>query len=191
VERLAAAFEAEHDDYASILAKALGDRLAEATAERVHERVRIDLWGYAPDEALGNDDLIAERYRGIRPAPGYPATPDGTEKGPLFDLLQAQALGMSLTESFAMAPAASVAGLYVAHPDARYFAVGRLGRDQVVDYAARKGWSVAEAERWLAPSLGYDPDADAATPPARGAPPPTDARPAVRARAAADAEDGA
>ncbi|MDR9390750.1 MAG: methionine synthase [Trueperaceae bacterium] len=191
VERLAAAFEAEHDDYASILAKALGDRLAEATAERVHERVRTDLWGYAPDEALGNDDLIAERYRGIRPAPGYPATPDGTEKGPLFDLLQAQALGMSLTESFAMAPAASVAGLYVAHPDARYFAVGRLGRDQVVDYAARKGWSVAEAERWLAPSLGYDPDAETATPPARGAPPPTDGRPAVQARAAADAEDGA
>jgi len=128
-------------------------------AERLHERVRTELWGYAADESLTNEELIRERYRGIRPAPGYPACPDHTEKGPLFDLLDARTLGMDLTESYAMTPAASVSGLYFAHPHARYFAVGRIGRDQVVDVAARKGWSVAEAERWLAPALAYDPDA--------------------------------
>ena len=158
-ERLAARYEAEHDDYRAILVKALADRLAEAMAEAMHERVRRELWGYAPDERLSNEELIAERYRGIRPAPGYPAFPDHTEKATLFALLDADALGVTLTESFAMAPAASVSGLYLAHPEARYFAVGRIGRDQVADLAARKGWTVSEAERWLAPSLGYDPDA--------------------------------
>ena len=158
-DALARRYEAEHDDYRAILVKALADRLAEAMAERLHERVRTELWGYAPDESLTNEELIRERYRGIRPAPGYPACPDHTEKGPLFDLLKARALGMELTESYAMTPAASVSGLYFAHPHARYFAVGRIGRDQVVDLAARKGWSVAEAERWLAPALAYDPAA--------------------------------
>ena len=157
VEPLARAFEEEHDDYHAILAKALADRLAEALAERMHERVRKAWWGYVPDEDLDNEALIAEAYRGIRPAPGYPASPDPTEKRTLFDLLDAHALGMALTESFAMTPAASVSGLYFAHPAARYFAVGRLARDQVVDLAARKGWSVEEAERWLATSLAYDP----------------------------------
>jgi len=158
-DALARRYEAEHDDYRAILVKALADRLAEAMAERLHERVRTELWGYAADESLTNEELIRERYRGIRPAPGYPACPDHTEKGPLFDLLDARTLGMDLTESYAMTPAASVSGLYFAHPHARYFAVGRIGRDQVVDVAARKGWSVAEAERWLAPALAYDPDA--------------------------------
>jgi 5-methyltetrahydrofolate--homocysteine methyltransferase len=157
-ERLAARYEAEHDDYRAILVKALADRLAEAMAEAMHERVRRELWGYAPDERLSNEELIAERYRGIRPAPGYPASPDHTEKATLFALLGADALGVTLTESFAMAPAASVSGLYLAHPEARYFAVGRIGRDQVEDLATRKGWTRAEAERWLAPSLGYEPD---------------------------------
>ena len=158
-DELAQRYEAAHDDYHAILVKALADRLAEALAERMHERVRTELWGYAPDEALSNEELIAERYRGIRPAAGYPASPDHTEKGPLFDLLDAPAVGIDLTESFAMRPAASVSGLYVAHPAARYFAVGRIDRDQVEDLARRKGWSRAEAERWLAPALGYDPEA--------------------------------
>ena len=160
-DELAARYEAEHDDYHAILVKALADRLAEAAAERLHQRVRTELWGYAPDERLSNDELIAERYRGIRPAPGYPASPDHTEKGTLFDLLDAGALGLVLTESYAMAPAASVSGLYLAHPRARYFAVGRIGRDQVEDLAARKSWTREQAERWLAPALGYDPDAPA------------------------------
>jgi 5-methyltetrahydrofolate--homocysteine methyltransferase len=149
-------FEAAHDDYNAIMAKALADRLAEALAEMIHARVRRDLWGYAPDEGLDNDALIAERYRGIRPAPGYPACPDHTEKGELFRALDATAAaGISLTESYAMLPAASVSGYYFAHPQAAYFGLGRVGRDQVEDYAARKGMSIEEAERWLAPVLGY------------------------------------
>ena len=155
---LAAAFEAEHDDYQALLAKALADRLAEAAAEWLHREVRTRHWGYAPDEALDNDALIRERYRGIRPAPGYPAQPDHTEKVTLFELLDASAeTGVTLTESLAMQPAASVCGLYLAHPDAAYFNLGPLGRDQVADYARRKGMVLAEAERWLAPVLAYDP----------------------------------
>jgi 5-methyltetrahydrofolate--homocysteine methyltransferase len=159
LEEIVAAFEAEHDDYSAILAKALADRLAEALAELTHERVRTDLWGYAPEESLDNRGLIAESYRGIRPAPGYPACPDHTEKRTLFALLDAEKrTGIHLTESFAMMPGASVSGWYFAHPGARYFGVGRIGRDQVEDYAARKGMSVEETERWLTPSLDYDPD---------------------------------
>src|SRR5690606_9089139 len=153
-----ARFQAAHDDYSAILLKALADRLAEALAERMHRRVRRELWGYAPDEALDNDALIAEQYRGIRPAPGYPACPDHTEKRTLFDLLQAETnAGMQLTGSMAMLPAAAVCGYYFSHPDSRYFVLGRIGRDQVEDYARRKGWTVAEAERWLAPNLDYVP----------------------------------
>ncbi|MBA3796976.1 MAG: methionine synthase, partial [Chloroflexi bacterium] len=130
------------------------DRLAEAFAEWMHERVRRDLWGYAPDEALSNEALVAEAYQGIRPAPGYPAAPDHTEKRTLFDLLEAEArAGMSLTESMAMLPASSVSGLYFWHPESRYFGLGRITPDQVEDYARRKGWTLAEAERWLAPNL--------------------------------------
>jgi 5-methyltetrahydrofolate--homocysteine methyltransferase len=148
-----------HDDYTRIMVKALADRLAEAFAERMHQRVRTELWGYAPGEKLSNEDLIAEKYRGIRPAPGYPAQPDHTEKGTLFGLLDAtRAAGIKLTESYAMWPGASVSGLYFAHPDSHYFGVGKVERDQVEDYARRKGWSVAEAERWLAPVLNYAPD---------------------------------
>ncbi|NHA15025.1 methionine synthase [Thioalkalivibrio sp. XN279] len=151
-----ARFEAEHDDYRAILLKALADRLAEAFAEYLHLKVRRETWGYAPGEQLGNQALIAEDYRGIRPAPGYPACPDHTEKGTLWQLLDvATRTGMRLTEHYAMMPAASVSGWYFAHPGARYFQVGRIDRDQVEDYAARKDWSVAEAERWLAPILGY------------------------------------
>ena len=139
--------------------KSLADRLAEALAEYMHKRVRSELWGYAPDESLDNDGLIAESYHGIRPAPGYPACPDHTEKRTLFELLDAgHAIGVELTESCAMTPAASVSGWYIGHPQAKYFGVGRLGRDQVEDYAARKGWTVTEAEQWLSPNLGYDPD---------------------------------
>jgi 5-methyltetrahydrofolate--homocysteine methyltransferase len=151
------AYEAAHDDYGAIMLKALADRLAEAFAELLHEKVRKELWGYAADERLDNAALIAERYRGIRPAPGYPAYPDHTEKGPLFELLDAPAIGMSLTENFAMWPAASVSGVYFAHPQSRYFAVGRIDRDQVEDYARRKDMPVETTERWLAPVLGYDP----------------------------------
>ncbi|MBZ9712992.1 methionine synthase [Deinococcus multiflagellatus] len=156
-EALAAQFEAAHDDYNAILVKALADRLAEAFAEKLHRDVRMRHWGYAPNEALDNDALIRERYQGIRPAPGYPAQPDHTEKRTLFALLGAEDAGLRLTESCAMSPAAAVSGLYFAHPEARYFAVGRIGRDQVEDYAARKGWTVPEAERWLGPVLAYDP----------------------------------
>ena len=154
---IVAEFEAAHDDYSAILAKALADRLAEAFAERLHERVRRELWGYAPDEALTNEDLIAERYQGIRPAPGYPACPDHTEKRTLFDLLDAEAkAGIELTESFAMLPGASVSGYYLWHPESHYFGIGRIGRDQLEDYARRKGVELDEAERWLRPNLADD-----------------------------------
>jgi 5-methyltetrahydrofolate--homocysteine methyltransferase len=149
-------FEAAHDDYQSILLKALADRLAEAFAERMHERVRKEFWGYAADEDLPNDALIAEKYQGIRPAPGYPACPDHSEKPALFSLLAAhQNTGMELTSGFAMTPAASVSGYYFGHPDARYFGMSKLGKDQVADYARRKGVDLAQAEKWLAPNLGY------------------------------------
>ncbi|MEW6247134.1 MAG: methionine synthase [Nitrospirota bacterium] len=157
IEALCERFERDHDDYNSIMAKALADRLAEAFAEWLHKRARED-WGYGKSERLTNDDLIRERYRGIRPAPGYPACPDHTEKRLLFDLLQVEKhAGICLTETFAMYPAASVSGLYFAHPQARYFAVGKIGRDQVLDYQARKKMPLAEIERWLAPNLNYDP----------------------------------
>jgi 5-methyltetrahydrofolate--homocysteine methyltransferase len=157
-EARAAAFEREHDDYGAIMIKALADRLAEALAEHLHEVVRTRTWGYAPDERSSLEDLIAERYRGIRPAPGYPACPDHTLKGPLFDLLDAPAAtGIGLTSSLAMTPGAAVSGFYLAHPQARYFGVGRIGRDQVEAYASRTGTSLAHAERWLAPALAYDP----------------------------------
>jgi 5-methyltetrahydrofolate--homocysteine methyltransferase len=150
-------FEAKHDDYSAILVKALADRLAEALAEYLHATARRD-WGYGAEEQLTPEDLVQEKYRGIRPAPGYPACPDHTDKGPLLELLQAaDSTGVTLTETYAMQPAASVCGWYFAHPEARYFSVDRLARDQVEDYARRKGWSVREAQRWLAPNLGYDP----------------------------------
>ena len=155
------AFEAAHDDYSSILLKALADRLAEALAEYLHARVRRELWGYAPTEDLDNAALIAESYRGIRPAPGYPACPDHTEKAKLWSLLGVeQAIDLRLTDSFAMYPTAAVSGWYLSHPEARYFSVGKIGRDQLESYAARKGMSTAEAERWLSPNLGYDPAAN-------------------------------
>jgi 5-methyltetrahydrofolate--homocysteine methyltransferase len=156
-DTLAARHEGEGDDYTAILAKAVADRLAEAFAEWLHREVRVRRWGYASDEDLPAADLVAERYVGIRPAPGYPAQPDHTEKRTLFALLGAEEVGLSLTESCAMSPASAVSGLYFAHPEARYFAVGKLGRDQVADYAARKGWTMEQAEHWLAPNLGYQP----------------------------------
>jgi 5-methyltetrahydrofolate--homocysteine methyltransferase len=157
LDAIVAAREAVHDDYGAIMAKVLADRLAEAFAERLHERVRREFWGYAPDEALENAALIREEYQGIRPAPGYPACPEHTEKRTILTLLEAeQRVGIQLTESCAMTPTAAVSGMYFWHPGAAYFGVGRLGRDQVEDYARRKGWSVAEAEEWLAPNLGYE-----------------------------------
>jgi 5-methyltetrahydrofolate--homocysteine methyltransferase len=156
IEKKLAEFEKNNDDYSSIILKALADRLAEAFAELLHQRVRREFWGYAPKETLDRDALIAEKYRGIRPAPGYPACPDHTEKGALFALLDAQRAGITLTESYAMWPASSVSGFYLAHPQAQYFAVGKIGKDQVEDYARRKGMPMDEAERWLAPALGYD-----------------------------------
>ncbi len=154
----AAEFKAAGDDYSAILATALADRLAEAFAERLHKEVRTTLWGHAPDENLSVQDLIEEKYRGIRPAPGYPAQPDHTEKATLFRLLNAgDNAGMALTESFAMTPPASVSGLYFGHPGSHYFGVGKIDRDQVEDYAARKGWTIEETERWLAPILNYEP----------------------------------
>ena len=152
-------FKHANDDYSAIMAKALADRLAEALAERMHQRVRREFWAYDPDEALSNDELITERYRGIRPAPGYPAQPDHTEKGILFELLGGErAIGVTLTESFAMWPGASVCGLYFSHPQSYYFGVGKIERDQVDDYARRKKQTLAETERWLAPILNYDPE---------------------------------
>jgi 5-methyltetrahydrofolate--homocysteine methyltransferase len=156
IEALVAEFARDHDDYSKIMAEALADRLAEAFAECLHERARHD-WGYGRQEQFTKDDLIAEKYRGIRPAAGYPSCPDHTEKKTLWDLLDVEgATGIRLTESYAMLPAASVSGLYFAHPEARYFAVDLITRDQVTSYAARKGMSVAEVERWLAPNLGYE-----------------------------------
>ncbi|WP_019959724.1 methionine synthase [Woodsholea maritima] len=157
-EAIAQRFKFANDDYSEILFKSLADRFAEAFAEYLHERVRKTIWGYAQDEALSNEDLIKESYKGIRPAPGYPSQPDHTEKGTLFALLNAtDNTGISLTESWAMMPASSVSGLYFAHPDSAYFAVGRITRDQVEDYAARKGWDIARAEKELSPILDYDP----------------------------------
>jgi 5-methyltetrahydrofolate--homocysteine methyltransferase len=150
-------FKAKHDDYNAIMAEAVADRLAEAFAECLHKRVRCE-WGYGCGENLSNAELIHEKYRGIRPAPGYPASPDHTEKGPLWRLLNVQAnTGMLITESFAMWPGSSVSGLYFAHPESRYFSLGKIDRDQVADYSQRKGMSVAEIERWLGPNLNYDP----------------------------------
>ncbi|MBS1527695.1 MAG: methionine synthase, partial [Bacteroidetes bacterium] len=155
-DALVAKFEKDHDDYNSIMAKALADRLAEAFAEKMHELVRREYWGYAKDETLSNEDLIKEEYQGIRPAPGYPACPDHTEKITLFDLLKAKDNAhMHLTESLAMMPAASVSGFYFAHPQARYFGLGKISKDQVEDYAKRKGISLEEAEKWLGPNLNY------------------------------------
>jgi len=160
---IAERFKAAGDDYSAILAASLADRLAEAFAEALHHRVRTELWGYAPDEGFDLDALIAEKYRGIRPAPGYPSQPDHTEKATLFQLLGATAAaGIELTESFAMNPPSSVSGLYLANPAAHYFGVGKIERDQAADYARRKGWSLAEAERWLGPILNYEPTRPAA-----------------------------
>jgi 5-methyltetrahydrofolate--homocysteine methyltransferase len=157
IEALVKGFEAAHDDYSAILTKALADRLAEAFAELLHQRVRREFWGYAQDEALDNEGLIKERYQGIRPAPGYPACPDHTEKRILFDLLRVEeSAGITLTESFAMLPAASVSGYYFSHPQSQYFGVGKIERDQVEDYARRKGMDVAAIERWLSPNLNYE-----------------------------------
>jgi 5-methyltetrahydrofolate--homocysteine methyltransferase len=156
-------FEARHDDYSSIMLKALADRLAEALAERMHERTRREFWGYAPEERFTNDQLVREEYRGIRPAPGYPACPDHTEKATLWRMLDVEkTAGIRLTESFAMYPSAAVSGWYFSHPEARYYQVGRIDADQVADYAQRKGMALAEAERWLAPLIGYEVAADAA-----------------------------
>jgi len=158
-DELAAHYQAKGDDYNAIMVKALADRLAEAFAERLHQRVRTEFWGYAPDEDLNVDQLIREAYQGIRPAPGYPACPDHTEKSTLFQLLGAEkSAGIHLTESFAMHPAASVSGLYFSHPRAKYFNTGKILKDQVENLAARKGVSVGELERWLSPVLGYDPE---------------------------------
>jgi 5-methyltetrahydrofolate--homocysteine methyltransferase len=157
-DEVADRFKHANDDYSAIMVKALADRLAEAFAERMHERVRKEFWGYAGDEALAPSAMIAEGYRGIRPAPGYPAQPDHSEKATLFDLLAGEdKIGVKLTESFAMWPGASVCGLYFGHPESHYFGVGKIERDQVEDYARRKGWTSIEAEKWLAPVLNYDP----------------------------------
>jgi 5-methyltetrahydrofolate--homocysteine methyltransferase len=170
LDPLLAHFQEDHDDYSSIMAKALADRLAEALAELMHKRVR-NLWGYGSDENMTLEDLIQERYRGIRPAPGYPACPDHSEKRELFDLLQAEKnTGIRLTENFAMSPAASVCGLYFAHPEAKYFAVGKIDRDQVDDYHRRKGMDLRQVERWLRPNLNYDPDLQASARESMGAP---------------------
>ncbi|MCS6943885.1 MAG: vitamin B12 dependent-methionine synthase activation domain-containing protein, partial [Sutterellaceae bacterium] len=154
LEQREARFRERHDDYGAIMLKAIADRLAEAFAELLHERVRRDLWGYAPREALTNEQLIREEYRGIRPAPGYPACPDHSVKRPLFDVLRAEDIGMSLTENYAMVPPSSVCGFYFSHPQAKYFNVGRIGRDQLEDLARRRQQAVAQLERWLAPNLG-------------------------------------
>jgi 5-methyltetrahydrofolate--homocysteine methyltransferase len=157
-DQIADRFRGANDDYSSIMVKALADRLAEAFAERLHAKVRRELWGYAAGESLAPHELLAETYAGIRPAPGYPAQPDHSEKAALFTLLDGETTtGVTLTESFAMWPGASVCGLYFGHPQSHYFGVGKIERDQVEDYARRKSWSPEEAERWLAPVLNYDP----------------------------------
>ncbi len=156
IEALLEKYEADHDDYSSIMLKAIADRLAEAFTELLHERVRKEFWGYAKDENLSNEDLISEKYHGIRPAPGYPACPDHTEKAILWDLLDADRTGITITESYAMYPASSVSGFYFAHPEAKYFTIGKIQKDQVKDYAARKGMDLETAEKWLSPVLGYD-----------------------------------
>jgi 5-methyltetrahydrofolate--homocysteine methyltransferase len=154
LEQIAAEFERNHDEYNSILLKALADRFAEAFAEHMHYRVRKELWGYASDENINNDDIIAEKYQGIRPAPGYPACPDHTEKPLLFELLNApEHTGITLTENFAMLPASSVSGLYFSHPHSQYFGIGKIEEDQVIDYAQRKNMPLDVAKRWLAPNL--------------------------------------
>jgi 5-methyltetrahydrofolate--homocysteine methyltransferase len=168
VEELCKEFERDHDDYNSIMAKALADRLAEAFAEYLHLRVRRE-WGYGRTENLSPEDLIREQYRGIRPAAGYPACPDHTEKGILWDLLQVEkSTGIQITESFAMYPGASVSGLYFAHPESKYFGVGKLGRDQVLDYHLRKAMDLQTAERWLGPYLDYEPGQPDTKPVERG-----------------------
>ena len=155
---IAERFEKANDDYSSILVKALADRFAEALAESMHHKVRTQFWGYAKDEALSGEDLINEAYRGIRPAPGYPAQPDHTEKATLFELLDApNTAGVTLTESYAMWPGSSVSGLYLAHPEAYYFGVAKVERDQVEDYARRKNMTIQDVERWLTPILNYVP----------------------------------
>ena len=164
LDELVKKFKADHDDYNAIMAEALADRLAEAFAEFLHQRVRKE-WGFGKIEKLKIDDLIAEKYRGIRPAAGYPACPDHTEKGTLWKLLDVEKnAGIKLTESFAMWPGSSVSGLYFAHPESKYFAVGKLGRDQVLDYHLRKGLTLQEVERWLGPYLNYEPAKTAASP---------------------------
>src|SRR5207247_1886239 len=150
------AFEAAHDDYSAIMLKALADRFAEAFAELLHQRVRAEWWGYAAGERLSAIELIAEKYQGTRPAPGYPACPDHTEKAGLFELLAAPEAGITLTESYAMLPAASVSGFYLSHPQSQYFAVGKIGEDQTADYARRKALDLEQTERWLAPNLAYE-----------------------------------
>jgi 5-methyltetrahydrofolate--homocysteine methyltransferase len=158
IDPLLEAYEKKHDDYNAIMLKALADRLAEAFAELMHLRVRREFWGYAPDEGLSVEDMIGEKYRGIRPAPGYPACPDHTEKEELFGLLHpSESAGITLTESYAMLPTAAVSGFYLSHPESRYFAVGKIDRDQVQDYARRKGTPVEVVEKWLAPVLSYEP----------------------------------
>jgi 5-methyltetrahydrofolate--homocysteine methyltransferase len=153
IEKYEKRFEDAHDDYSSIMLKSLADRLAEAFAEYLHERVRKDLWGYAAQETLSSEEMIAEKYVGIRPAPGYPACPEHTVKADMFKVLQAQDIGMALTESFAMFPGAAVSGFYFAHPESKYFVVGKIGEDQLNDMAARRGVDKADMERWLAPNL--------------------------------------
>ena len=153
------AFKQANDDYNAILLESLADRLAEAFAERLHQRVRKEWWGFAPDEHLDNGALINEQYQGIRPAPGYPACPEHTEKDTIWKLLDVERnTGIRLTESYAMWPGAAVSGWYFAHPQAQYFIVGRVNKEQVADYARRKGWTLAEAEKWLTPNLGYEPE---------------------------------
>jgi 5-methyltetrahydrofolate--homocysteine methyltransferase len=192
IEEHVARFEAAHDDYSSIMLKALADRLAEALAERLHERVRREWWAYAPLERLDRDGLIGERYQGIRPAPGYPACPEHTEKATLWQLLDPERnAGIRLTESFAMFPTAAVSGFYFSHPQAHYFGVGQIDRDQVVSYAERKGWTLAEAERWLAPNLGYEPAAVGVTAGAAGGAASAGADVGARDDASAGADVGA